>query len=59
MIFYTESESKGPVPAIMTWETLNKKMPWGLIFLVGGGYALAEASQVKILIYLVFPVHGQ
>ncbi|XP_062550590.1 protein I'm not dead yet-like isoform X2 [Armigeres subalbatus] len=35
-----------PSPALITWKYVNQKLHWGLIFLLGGGFALAEAGQV-------------
>ncbi|KAJ8313095.1 hypothetical protein KUTeg_010468 [Tegillarca granosa] len=29
---------------ILTWEVASKKLPWGVIILLGGGFALADAS---------------
>ena len=32
---------------LLDWETVQHKFPWTLIFLVGGGFALAEGSEVR------------
>ena len=29
----------------MTWQVINEKMPWSLVLLLGGGFALARAAQ--------------
>ena len=29
----------------MEWKTVEKKLPWGVIILLGGGFALAEGSE--------------
>lgn len=34
-----------PTPSLITWKVINSKMPWGLIFLLGGGFALAEGGK--------------
>lgn len=31
---------------LMDWDTVHKKMPWNLVFLMGGGFALAHACEV-------------
>ncbi|XP_066251962.1 protein I'm not dead yet-like [Euwallacea similis] len=36
---------KAPSHALLTWKVVHQKLPWGLIFLLGGGFALAEASK--------------
>ncbi|XP_001654056.2 protein I'm not dead yet [Aedes aegypti] len=36
---------KEPSPALITWKYVNKNVHWSLIFLLGGGFALAEAGQ--------------
>uniref|UniRef100_A0A1I8MKD2 Protein I'm not dead yet n=1 Tax=Musca domestica TaxID=7370 RepID=A0A1I8MKD2_MUSDO len=42
--------SKGPHPSqrersLLTWDFVHNHVPWGLVFLLGGGFALADASQ--------------
>lgn len=32
-------------PAILTWKTVNDKMPWNVVILLGGGFALAKGSE--------------
>ncbi|XP_076045479.1 Na(+)/citrate cotransporter-like [Oratosquilla oratoria] len=32
-------------PACLTWEVVHQKMPWHLVFLFGGGFAMAEGVQ--------------
>uniref|UniRef100_K9ILM2 Putative na+/dicarboxylate na+/tricarboxylate and phosphate transporter n=1 Tax=Desmodus rotundus TaxID=9430 RepID=K9ILM2_DESRO len=35
---------KGP-PALLNWKTVNEKMPWNIMLLLGGGFALARGSE--------------
>ena len=37
--------SDGPSPSIMTWRRFEEKMPWGVMLLIGGGYAMAMVSD--------------
>ncbi|XP_029303906.1 solute carrier family 13 member 5-like [Cottoperca gobio] len=42
----TESQvSRGPAPALLTWKVTQKKMPWNIVLLLGGGFALAKGSE--------------
>jgi len=34
-----------PSPALLDWITVEKKLPWGVIMLLGGGFALAAATE--------------
>ncbi|KAB0791695.1 hypothetical protein PPYR_03496 [Photinus pyralis] len=34
-----------PSPPLVTWKVVQQKLPWGIIFLLGGAFALAEGSQ--------------
>uniref|UniRef100_A0A3Q3KE41 Solute carrier family 13 member 5a n=1 Tax=Monopterus albus TaxID=43700 RepID=A0A3Q3KE41_MONAL len=38
-------ESRGPAPALLTWQVTQKKMPWNIVLLLGGGFALAKGSE--------------
>ncbi|XP_062867103.1 solute carrier family 13 member 5a [Trichomycterus rosablanca] len=38
----TDSE---PRTALLTWQVVQKKMPWSIILLLGGGFALAKGSE--------------
>lgn len=45
---FSKDESKrpkAPSPPLVTWKVVQQKLPWGLIFLLGGGFALAEGSK--------------
>ncbi|XP_060533670.1 protein I'm not dead yet isoform X2 [Cylas formicarius] len=47
---FSKDEAKRPKiasPALLTWKIVQQKLPWGLIFLLGGGFALAEASKAS------------
>lgn len=34
-------------PALLNWKTVNEKMPWNIVLLLGGGFALAKGSEVR------------
>ncbi|XP_001654054.2 protein I'm not dead yet [Aedes aegypti] len=34
-------------PSLITWKYINDKTPWSLIFLLGGGFALAEGGKAS------------
>lgn len=37
----------GPTPRLLTWKAAQKKLPWGIVLLLGGGFALAKGSEVS------------
>ena len=43
--FKPMSQSLQNSPALITWRLIETKMCWGVIFLLGGGFALAKASE--------------
>ncbi|XP_058457409.1 protein I'm not dead yet-like [Malaya genurostris] len=32
-------------PSLITWQFIHQKVPWSLVFLLGGGFALAEGAR--------------
>ncbi|KAG7264343.1 hypothetical protein CRUP_020868 [Coryphaenoides rupestris] len=34
-----------PASPLLTWEVTQKKMPWNIVLLLGGGFALAKGSE--------------
>ncbi|XP_040194436.1 solute carrier family 13 member 2 [Rana temporaria] len=32
-------------PPLLDWKTVNEKMPWNIVILLGGGFALAKGSE--------------
>ncbi|KAL3884300.1 hypothetical protein ACJMK2_024448 [Sinanodonta woodiana] len=48
-IFCWRNGSKPKFTPILTWKTANEKVPWGIIILLGGGFAIADASRVSKL----------
>ncbi|XP_060115058.1 solute carrier family 13 member 2 [Heteronotia binoei] len=34
-------------PALLNWQTVNQKMPWNIVILLGGGFALAKGSEAS------------
>ncbi|XP_061829200.1 Na(+)/citrate cotransporter isoform X1 [Nerophis lumbriciformis] len=35
------------IPRLLTWKVAQKKLPWGIVLLLGGGFALAKGSEVS------------
>ncbi|KAM6932351.1 Na(+)/citrate cotransporter [Lycodopsis pacificus] len=35
----------GRTPPLLTWKVAQKKLPWGIVLLLGGGFALAKGSE--------------
>ncbi|CAG2165662.1 unnamed protein product [Oppiella nova] len=42
--FYEEREGK-KFETLLDWKTVHQKMPWGVIILLGGGFAMAEGIE--------------
>ncbi|CAK9826914.1 Protein I'm not dead yet [Anthophora retusa] len=38
-----------PSEGLITWEVIEKKMPWSLMFLLGGGFAISKGSIASCL----------
>ncbi|CAG9857679.1 unnamed protein product [Phyllotreta striolata] len=44
---------KAPSPALISWKIVQQKMPWGLLFLLGGGFAMAEGSKASGMSHMI------
>ncbi|NXT76382.1 S13A2 protein, partial [Zapornia atra] len=40
----SRSKIRAP-PALLDWKVVHQKMPWNIVFLLGGGFALAKGSE--------------
>merc|ERR1711874_678366 len=53
--FNTERSSE----ALINWQIVEKRLPWGVILLLGGGFALADITKKSGLsLYLVKQLEG-
>lgn len=43
----TQSDQMLKTPPLLTWKVAQKKLPWGIVLLLGGGFALAKGSEVS------------
>lgn len=43
------SEKGKPLPPLLPWRSAEKMVPWGVVLLLGGGFALAKGSEVHVL----------
>lgn len=41
--------AEAPTP-LLNWDIVHEKMPWNILLLLGGGFALAHGSEVMQLI---------
>ncbi|KAI4496120.1 hypothetical protein M0802_007987 [Mischocyttarus mexicanus] len=44
-----EKRPWGPSEGLITWNVIRRKMPWRLVFLLGGGFAISKASNQSCL----------
>uniref|UniRef100_A0A672RR19 Solute carrier family 13 member 2-like n=1 Tax=Sinocyclocheilus grahami TaxID=75366 RepID=A0A672RR19_SINGR len=42
-----EGEFKPGTPTLLNWKVVNERMPWNIVLLLGGGFALAKGSEVS------------
>ncbi|KAG9351618.1 hypothetical protein JZ751_022869 [Albula glossodonta] len=46
--FDTEPQPSRPASStLLTWRVVQKKLPWNIVLLLGGGFALAKGSEVS------------
>lgn len=34
-------------PTLLNWKVVHERMPWNIVLLLGGGFALAKGSEVR------------
>lgn len=44
--FLLSSDDDDPLAPMITWKDFQRLMPWEIVILVGGGYALAAGCKV-------------
>ena len=44
--FFPERKAPFYPPALLTWKVTQEKVPWGIVLLLGGGFALAKGCEV-------------
>ncbi|XP_045030623.1 solute carrier family 13 member 5 [Daphnia magna] len=42
-----ERNRAGPSPALLEWKLVQDRLPWGIVLLLGGGFALSDASKAS------------
>uniref|UniRef100_A0AAR2JRS5 Solute carrier family 13 member 5b n=1 Tax=Pygocentrus nattereri TaxID=42514 RepID=A0AAR2JRS5_PYGNA len=42
---YRQPSTASPTPPLLTWKVAQKKLPWNIVLLLGGGFALAKGSE--------------
>ncbi|GFR97345.1 solute carrier family 13 member 2 [Elysia marginata] len=47
--------SYNSIKPLLTWKSVHEKMPWNLYLLLGGGFAIARASEVVEMCNLLMP----
>ena len=52
-VLYIAVTSSEPSPALLNWQVIHRKMPWSLVLLLGGGFAIAKACTVSGLSALI------
>ncbi|XP_057373829.1 Na(+)/citrate cotransporter-like isoform X3 [Daphnia carinata] len=44
---HTGERNEGPSPALLEWKLVQDRLPWGIVLLLGGGFALSDASKAS------------
>ena len=42
---------------LLEWESVQRRFPWGIILLMGGGFALAQGAHTSCLSHLLGNLH--
>ncbi|KAK9887062.1 hypothetical protein WA026_019997 [Henosepilachna vigintioctopunctata] len=58
LMFCIPIKHKNMVTGLTTWKLVHKIMPWGVLFLIGSGLALANAIKVSTMDNYMFSLTG-
>lgn len=48
-VFFTAERCKlSDQTTVIGWDVIHRRMPWNIVLLMGGGYALADGVQVGL-----------
>lgn len=47
LLLFSVTGIREPLMPLMSWKAAVEKVPWGVVFLLGGGFAMAKASDVS------------
>lgn len=53
--FFSERRTPFYPPALLNWKVTQEKVPWGIVLLLGGGFALAKGCEVTTHLGLPSP----
>ena len=57
-----DKQTDGTTPRLIHWDQVERKIPWGVLLLFGGGFAMADAfkeTKLSEWIGMVFAEHAQ
>ena len=43
----TDKGPEKPSEALLNWQYVQDRLPWGIVLLLGGGFALSDASEAS------------
>lgn len=52
-LVFLEVLKAGKSPRLLDWDSIQKSLPWNVVFILGSGFAIAEAAEVKQLLLLL------
>jgi len=50
IVLFVDRSSSVSTSALLDWPTVHRSLPWSVVLLLGGGFALAYACKVSIVI---------